>query len=335
MRIYFYIKLQNVVPVYNCLPEIDISEIDTSITIFNKKIKYPFFASAITGGTEISEKVNKHIASVCEELGIPMGLGSQRAMIEKPELKPTFYVRDVAPSILLFANIGAAQLKKYSVKQIMDAVSDVEADALMLHINVAQELFQKEGDANWHGTLENITKLCDASDVPVIAKEVGNGVSRECAKTLKDAGVSGIDVGGFGGTSWVKVDALRSALDFKLFERFGIPTAASVIECRGLGLPIFATGGIRTGLDVAKAIMLGASACGLALPVLRHAMKFESGNFVFYEKTKLKDFFEGLGADLKKAMLLVGARNIKELSGKKYVLLGGLKDWVEQRGLLS
>lgn len=317
---------EDVFLINNSLPEIDYDDIDTSTEFFGKKLSMPLMIDAITGGTEEAKKINKDLAGVAEKKEIIFALGSQRAMIEKPELKDTFYVRDVAPNVLLLGNLGVYQLKKFSIEKIKKALKDVGADAIAIHINPAQEAFQKEGDTDFSNLLSKLSEVCDELEYPVIGKEVGLGISKEIAEQLKEAGVKAIDVGGFGGTNWLVVDALRSGRDFTEFNNWGIPTSVSILESK-VGLPVIATGGIRSGVDIAKAIVLGADVCGMALPFLR-ILKKEG-------KTGVEKFIDNIQKELKIAMFLTGSKNIEELKKARYVLTGKVKDWTEQRNLVQ
>ena len=310
--------------VNNSLPELSSREIDTSLEFLGKRLRMPLIISSLTGGTEEAKQINKDLAEVAEKKGIGFSLGSQRAMIENPELKETFYVRDVAPSVMIFGNLGIYQLKNFSKEKIEDALKYVGADALCVHINPAQELFQKGGDSDFRGALESLKKFCKETKYPVIGKEVGFGISMEVSKKLKDAKVKAIDVGGFGGTNWIVVDGLISEKDFTKFGDWGIPTAVSILEAN-TGLPIIATGGIRSGVDIAKSIALGADVCGIALPFLRILKK--DG------KKGVENYIDYLENELKIAMLLTGSKNISELKKAKYVLTGKTKEWAEQRKL--
>jgi isopentenyl-diphosphate delta-isomerase len=308
--------------VNDSLSETNLKEIDTTIEFLGRKLSMPLMISSLTGGAEESMQINKDLAEIAEKKGIGFSIGSQRAMIEKPELKETFNVRDVAPSVVLFGNIGIFQLSKLSVQQIKDALDYVKADFLFVHINPAQELFQKEGDVNFSGSVESLRKLCKELSYPVIAKEVGSGISKEAAAKLKKAGVKAIDVGGFGGTNWIVVDGLISERDFADFKNWGIPTAASITESK-VGLPLIATGGVRSGLDIAKSIALGADMCGIALPFLK-ILKQEG-------KEGVERYVDKLQRELKISMALTGSKNIAELKKAKYVLTGKTKEWLEQR----
>jgi isopentenyl-diphosphate delta-isomerase len=291
--------------VHNALPEASLEEIDLSTSFFGKGFRLPFFIEGMTGGSPGTEKINRNLAGAAHELGIGMGLGSQRAMLEDPDTAYTYMVRDAAPDIFLLGNIGAVQLQNYSVKEISGLVSGVKADGLAVHLNAAQELSQPEGDNDWRDVISNITKLC-RSGFPVIVKETGCGISAEVASILEKAGVSAIDVAGVGGTSWTMVEHHRGSDTARTFRDWGIPTAESLRQCRqAVSLPLVASGGMRTGLDCAKAMAMGASLAGFALPLLKPAMESQSAVELQLKKTV---------KELKKAMLLVGARNINELS---------------------
>ena len=266
--------LENVELSYKTLPEISMKEIDLSTNFLGKKFSFPFLASAITGGAQVSKKVNLEIAQACQELGIGMGLGSMRAMIQQPSLMETYFVRDVAPNIFLAGNIGAAQLKQFTPEDVNDALSAIEADALAIHVNAAQEAVQPEGDVDFTGVIAKIAEYSDKIKVPVYVKEVGHGISFEVAQVLKETNIKAIDVQGAGGTSWTAVDALRHKDGFGLiFRDFGIPTAVSLIETKsalsGTDKKVIASGGIRNGMDAVKALVLGADMIGNALPLLK------------------------------------------------------------------
>ncbi len=264
---------------HQALPELDLARVDTSVRLFGKTLKTPLLISSMTGGTAKAREINRTLAAAAQEVGMAMGLGSMRAGIEDPSLEPTYQVRDVAPDILLFANLGAVQLNYgYGLAQCQRAVDMIEADALILHFNVLQEAVQPEGDGNFTGLVDKVAAVCRALPVPVIAKEVGWGFSREAARQLADAGVAAIDVAGAGGTSWSQVEMYRAptprhARLAGAFIDWGIPTAVSVGYCREAApdLPVFASGGIRDGIEAAKCIALGATLVGLAGEFLRVA----------------------------------------------------------------
>jgi isopentenyl-diphosphate delta-isomerase len=267
-----------------CLPELDRSEIDLTTLFLGKSLGAPLLISSMTGGTELAQTINCRLAEMAQQYRIAMGVGSQRVAIENPQLTSTFAVRALAPDILLFANLGAVQLNyDYGLEECLRVVEGLEADALILHLNPLQEAVQTKGDTNFRGLLAKIERLCQQLPVPVIAKEVGNGISAPMAQKLIEAGVSAIDVAGAGGTSWAKVeserakDARQQRLG-KTFADWGLPTADCITAVRSIApqIPLIASGGLRNGLDVAKAIGLGADLAGLALPFLQAAAESET-----------------------------------------------------------
>ncbi len=291
--------------VHNALPELEWNDIDTSTVFMGKKFSMPLLVEAMTGGTHETRKINQNLARAAGEIGIGMGIGSQRAAIENPEAVSTFQVRNVAPDIFLLANLGAAQIVEYSPDKIKSAVEMINADALVIHLNTAQELFQKGGHRKWKNVLAGINSACSLG-FPVIVKEVGCGISADVARRLEESGVSAIDVAGAGGTSWIKVEYYNNSSTLsKQFFEWGIPTAESLEQCsKSVSIPLIASGGIRTGMDIAKSIAMGASLAGMALPLLRPATES-------YEAVKEK--LEEIRTGLKATMLLVGVRNIEEL----------------------
>ncbi|MGF1478901.1 MAG: type 2 isopentenyl-diphosphate Delta-isomerase [Cyanophyceae cyanobacterium] len=262
-----------------CLPELDRSEITPAVTFLGKQLKAPLLISSMTGGTEFAKVVNYRLAATAQKYGLAMGVGSQRVAVEKADVAHTFSVRSVAPDILLFANLGAVQLNySYGIKECLQSIALLEADALVLHLNPLQECIQPHGDTNFKGLLDKISDLCFRLSVPVIVKEVGNGISAPMAQKLIEAGVSAIDVAGAGGTSWAKVESERAtnALQRRLgktFSDWGLPTAECISAIRQLNpaIPLIASGGLRDGVEVAKAIALGADVAGLAWPFLQAA----------------------------------------------------------------
>ncbi len=265
--------------VHEALPELDLDRIDTTLSLFGKKLNSPILISSMTGGTEAAKTINMRLAEAAQECGIAMGVGSQRAAIEHPEQAETFQVRKAAPDILLFANLGAVQLNYgYGIDQCRRAVDMIQADALILHLNPLQEAVQDAGDVNFSGLAKKIEEVCKKIEVPVIAKEVGWGISERTAKLLADCGVSAIDVAGAGGTSWSQVEMHRAPDEFTrqlaaTFVGWGIPTAESILNVKRAvpGTLIFASGGIKDGLDIAKSIALGATLGGMAGQFLKAA----------------------------------------------------------------
>lgn len=308
--------------IHRALPEINKSDIDLSCEFLGKKLESPFMITAITGGHPSSLHINKELAKAAEDMQIAIGLGSQRAAVENPSLQDTYdVVRDNAPSTLVVGNIGAPQID-YAEK----AVEMLDADALAVHLNPLQESIQPEGDVNSIGIVDSIGKIVQSVDVPVIAKETGTGIGYEDAILLERQGVSAIDVAGAGGTSWAAVETYRSDDDYygNLFWDWGIPTAVSTVEvAQSVNIPTISSGGIRSGLDAAKAIALGADVAGFALPVLKEA---------YIGSSDVINVIDKFNQSLKIAMFLVGASNIEELKKSKLVITGKTKKWLESRG---
>ncbi len=271
--------LENYRFIHEALPELDLNRIDTTLSLFGKKLNSPILISSMTGGTSAAETINLRLAEAAQECGVAMGVGSQRAAIEHPEQASTFQVRRVASDILLFANIGAVQFNySYGIDQCRRAVDMIQADALYLHLNPLQEAVQDAGDTNWVGLAKKIEEVCKKLEVPVIAKEVGWGISEKTAKVLADCGVQAIDVAGAGGTSWSQVEMHRAPDDFTrqlaaTFVGWGIPTSESILNVKKAvpEMMIFASGGIKDGLDIAKCIALGATLGGMAGQFLKAA----------------------------------------------------------------
>jgi isopentenyl-diphosphate delta-isomerase len=297
--------------VHNALPEIDIDEIDVSVTFLGKRLKAPILISSMTGGFDLARKVNRNLAAAAQALGLAMGVGSQRVAIEEPSAAASFQVRDLAPDILLFGNLGAVQLNYgYGIDQCRRAVAMIGADGLILHLNVLQEAVQPEGNRNFKGLTGKIATVCAELDVPVVAKEVGNGISVDVAMRLQRAGVKAIDIAGKGGTSWSAVEAQRAARRGQpadtAFADWGIPTEEALISTRKAlpELPLIASGGIRTGVDMAKSIALGADLAALGQPLLAAAL--ESAD-------KVIESLAGAIHELKVSMLCVGAKRLGDL----------------------
>lgn len=299
--------------VHQALPELDLAQIDTTLTLFGKRLQRPLLISSMTGGTARARQINRTLAEAAQQTGMAMGLGSMRAAIEDPSLADTYRVRDVAPDILLFANLGAVQLNYgYGLAHCQRAVDMIEADALILHFNALQEAVQPEGDGNFAGLYAKVAEICRHLPVPVIAKEVGWGFAGETARRLAEAGVAAIDVAGAGGTSWSQVEMYRAptarhARVAGAFIDWGIPTAVSVQQCHQAAphLPIFASGGIKTGIEVAKCIALGASMAGLAGDFLRAADKAGVAGVV--------ELAETISDELRVTMFVAGAANLTAL----------------------
>jgi len=271
--------LENYHFTHEALPELDLNRIDTSLSLFGRELNAPILISSMTGGTTEAEAINLRLAETAYVMRVAMGVGSQRAAIENSEQAKTFQVRRVAPDILLFANLGAVQLNYgYSNDHCRRAVDMIQADALILHLNPLQEAVQDAGDTNFAGLAKKIEKVCRKIEVPVIAKEVGWGISEKTAKLLADCGVSAIDVAGAGGTSWSQVEMHRAPDEFTrqlaaTFVGWGIPTADSILNVKKAvpDITIFASGGLKDGLDIAKCIALGATLGGMAGQFLKAA----------------------------------------------------------------
>lgn len=264
---------------HQALPEIDLEQVDTCLHLFGRELNAPILISSMTGGTTEAAAINQTLARAAQETGIAMGLGSQRAAIEHPEQAHTFQVRQFAPDILLLGNLGAVQLNYgYGIEHCQRAVDMIGADALILHFNPLQEAVQPEGDHRFSGLLAKIEAVCRALSVPVIAKEVGWGFSEQAARQLMEAGIAAIDVAGAGGTSWSQVEMHRARDEFQArlagaFIGWGIPTAESIQNVRRAAprVKVFASGGLRDGIDIAKSIALGATLGGMASPFLKAA----------------------------------------------------------------
>lgn len=322
--------------IHNALPEIDFDEISLETSLLGYKLNAPIIISAMTGGSRVAMKINEVLARAAEKLGIGMGVGSQRVALENPSLSSTFsIVREVAPNAFLIANLGAAQFSLgFGVEEARKAIEMIDANALAVHLNPLQEAVQCEGEPKFRGVLSKLNELVAELDVPLIVKETGAGISREVAVLLEKIGVKCVDIGGAGGTSWAAVEyfrALESNNDLyasiaKLFWDWGIPTAISVCEVScATGLEIIATGGVRSGLDVAKAIALGASSAGIALPLLRPA--YERG------VEGVLDFLNKVILELRTVMFLVGAKSISDLKRVPLIIGGFTAEWLKLRGI--
>ncbi|NEU79803.1 type 2 isopentenyl-diphosphate Delta-isomerase [Nostoc sp. UIC 10630] len=297
---------------HSCLPELNHDDIDISTAFLGKHLGAPLLISSMTGGTEQAAMINQRLAQVAQHYKIAMGVGSQRVAVEKPQVADTFAVRKYAPDVLLFANLGAVQLNyKYGLDECLRVVDILEADALILHINPLQECIQPKGDTNFRGLLDKISTLCSKLPVPVIAKEVGNGISAAIANKLIAAGVAAIDVAGAGGTSWAKVESERAENPLqrrlgKTFADWGLPTAECITTIRAIApnVPLIASGGLRHGLDVAAAIALGADIAGLAMPFLQAAAISE---------TAVAELAEVLIAEITTALFCTGNTTLYNL----------------------
>ena len=297
---------------HQALPELDLDAIDTSTRFLGKPLKLPFLISSMTGGAHAAGDINRRLALVAQAMGVAFGVGSQRAGLTHKDLRPTYQVRGVAPDVLLFANLGAVQLN-YGLRkdECLEAIEMIGADALVLHLNPLQEALQPEGDHNFKGLVEKIGELCKTLTVPVIVKEVGCGISQDSAARLAAAGVAAIDVAGLGGTSFARVEAFRrerpEEVELALaFSEWGIPTTEALIEAHRAAptLPLIASGGLKHGLDAAKAIALGADLTGFAHAVLAAASEGEE---------PVRRLLDGFAWQLRVAMFCAAAPSIAAL----------------------
>jgi len=311
--------------VHNALPECNMDNIKLSTRFLGHKIESPLFIAAMTGGHPGTIEVNRRLARAAEKFGLGIGVGSQRAALEDPSLENTFsVVRDEAPDAFVVANIGIVQLRDHGLKWAERAIEMIDADAIAIHLNFLQEAVQPEGDHDGSGLVDALTDLTSSIDLPVIMKETGSGISYETAKRGLGAGVSAIETGGFGGTSWAVIERERAKerkslgddvriLLGETFSDWGIPTVMSLLEIAPLNCPLISTGGLRSGLDIAKSVAMGASLCGMALPLLRSAVKSESA---------LEDKILQINKELKVAMFLTGSESINKLKSARTILTG-------------
>jgi isopentenyl-diphosphate Delta-isomerase len=325
--------LEHVHLVHQALPELALADIDLATTIAGKQLAAPLVITGMTGGTGEAAAVNRDLAKAAQAAGVALGLGSQRAMAEHPELAASYEVRDVAPDVVLFGNVGAVQLITMGTDKVLELAKRIGADAMCVHLNPGQELIQERGDRDFRGCFAAIAKLVDAAAIPVIVKETGCGLSAQAAKALVGAGVRTVDTAGTGGTSWVAVEAVRASagsaaqsLGTELWD-WGIPTAVSVAACVAAGLETLASGGLRSGYDVARALALGARAGGMAAPMLR--AQRAAGT-------------DGVGAMIDQVVgairavcLLTGTRNVADLARAPRHLGAPLRTFLDDLGLTS
>lgn len=305
--------------VHCALPEIDLAEIDTSTQFLGRTLRAPILISGMTGGVERGAEMNRRLAAAAQALGCAMGVGSQRVAIEDPSLASLFRLRDIAPDILLLANLGAVQLNYgYGPAECQRAVDLIEADALVLRLNPLQEALQTGGNTNWAGLLRGIEAVCASLKVPVVVKEVGWGISARVARQLKEAGVVAIDVGGAGGTSWSEVERHRASTAVlhrvcSSFAGWGIPTVESLMMTRAAvpEMPLIASGGLRSGVEAAKTLALGADLAGFAAPLLRAAAESEAGAY---------ELLTALIDELRLSMFCCGACNLAQLKRAELIV---------------
>ncbi len=305
---------------HEALPEIDMDEVDLSTRFLGKELAAPLLVSCMTGGTESAAEINRNLALAAERAGIALGVGSQRKALEDPVSAASFRVRDAAPTAPLLGNLGAVQLNYgMGLAECRQAVEMIGADALALHLNPLQEAIQPEGQCNFKGLLPKIGEVVRELEVPVAVKEIGCGLSGKTARALVDQGVTILDTAGLGGTSWARIEAAR-ATDLELgevFANWGVPSPDSILQIAELrrreardDITLIGSGGVRTGLDVAKAIHLGADLVGLAQPFLEAAM---------VSPERVGERIDRVVRELAITMFCVGAKNFDELRSVKLV----------------
>lgn len=318
------------------IPEIDFNEISTEVTFLGSKFNAPIMVAGMTGGYPKAKDLNTKLAEICAKIGIPMGVGSQRAMLVRPETIDTFAVKKSVPDVFLVGNLGLVQFSyDFTLDHYQKAVDLIEADAMAVHVNSFQELCQPEGDLNWKGSWENLEKICKNSKVPVIGKEVGTGIAFEEVQRLKEIGCTAVDVGGAGGTSWPKLELFRNHKDDALSMndetlRWGIPTAYATWEAtRVKGVEIISTGGMYHGLMAAKALAMGATMVGIARPVLKALVDFGTEG----AEKWLRNYI----LNIKRVMFLLGVETVEELRTQrsKLIPLGKAREWLTYRKLLD
>jgi isopentenyl-diphosphate delta-isomerase len=297
------------------ITEVDYNKISLKTKFLNLKVDYPFLISCMTGGTSEAEKINERLAIAANQLNIPIGVGSQRQALESDEHYKSYQtIKKNAGDVPILSNIGAAQVASIKdISQYQKIIDLVNASALVIHVNPLQELIQLKGEPNFSGLLKNISKLVKNLDVPVFVKEVGSGISKPAAKKLLDTGIKGIDVAGAGGTSWAQVELKRNKEENEYFRNWGLPTTYCLNQIRPLKkkykFTLIASGGITNGIEIAKAIALGADLAASARPILQTVMK----GGVESVCSLIQNWFD----DVKKIMYLTGSSSLKDLSSKK------------------
>jgi len=318
--------------VHDALPDMKLSDVDLSVTLFGKTLRAPLIIASMTGGTPEAGRINRELAGIAEERGYGFGLGSQRAMLVRPASAESYRVREVAPTTLVLGNVGVVQARAMTTSEVRVLVDEVGADAMCVHLNPAMELIQPGGDRDFGHGLDTLRRLGRDLGVPVVVKETGCGISPAVGRRLRDVGIQHVDVSGAGGTSWVGVETRRAASAGdgssqalgEAFWDWGVPTGASVALLAPMGFEtLVATGGIATGLDVARAIAIGASAAGIARPILRALMSSE-GRAAAISK------LDGIEAELRAALLLTGCRDFAALRRAPRVVLPPLASWLAQ-----
>ena len=319
--------------IHQSLPELDYQKIDMTTKFLGRQFDYPILINAMTGGHPESAKVNKTLAQFASEFNIPMEVGSQRAAIENVDLIGTYgiareFTKSAGGNIFLIGNIGGGQLvQHYGIEEVQKCIEMIDADALAIHLNPLQEALQKEGNVNYQNLLGKIKEIITQIKVPIIIKETGNGLSQGALKSLKDIGVKYVDVSGAGGTSWAAVESYRHGKDNEFakiainFRDWGIPTVVSTIMAVKIGLNVICSGGIRTGIDIAKSIACGADIAGIALPFLEHAFQEDLDGL----RDQMKIFIR----ELQTSMFLTKSANIEKMKTAKKIFLGKIKEWID------
>lgn len=316
--------LENIRLINDSVPELDLEEIDLGYIFLGKKLKFPLLINAITGGTEQASQINQALSILAARQQIAMAVGSQTIAIENPGLKYTFALaREANPDGIILANISAAS----GVKEALEAVEMIQADGLQLHFNIPQELAMPEGERSFKGILKRVKKIKENCPVPIIAKEVGFGFSRESIERIYQTGISIFDIGGQGGTNFVSIEDKRRGMFGNELDGWGIPTAVSLIEALSLELPvkIIASGGVRSALDAAKALALGADLVGMAGSLLKILLN--------HGPEELEREIEAFFYRLKAVFLMTGARNLEEIKEKPLIILNETAQWIESRGI--
>lgn len=310
---------------HQAVPELDLAEIDLRCKIGEKSLAAPIIINAMTGGSPQTLSINRALARVARELKIAMAVGSQTAALDNSNVRDTFeVVRQENPDGVIMANVSALT----PPEKALEAVEMVQADLLQVHLNIPHELAMTEGDRKFRGILDNLEHISARLPVPVVAKEVGFGLSGEIVKRLSETGIQWVDIGGRGGTNFIKIENQRGTPLFgPSLQNWGIPTAVSLLETVVLGLPlkITATGGIRCALDIAKVLALGADLAGIAGSALRILLQGSA--------EALQQNFERMLYELRCIFLMTGARNLDEIKQKPVIIMGRTREWLEQRGI--
>jgi isopentenyl-diphosphate delta-isomerase type 2 len=310
--------------VHRALPEINAEDVETGLDFLGKRVSMPVLISSMTGGSDEGYQANKNLARAAQQAGIPVGMGSMRILFRKPEVFDHFYLKRYAPDVPVFANMGGVQIRDFPHHEMAELIRRLEVDALVVHLNPGQELFQPEGDRDFRGITDGIARFCESSPVPVIVKETGFGIHPAEVDRLFDAGVSYVNVAGAGGTNWVTVESYRADGPLQAaaeeFAEWGTPTALLLAALGRRNGRIIASGGLRSGMDVAKAVALGAELAGLALPFIRAVVR--GGVDGVLEVT------EQLRMTLESVMVMTGSRTLEDLRRVQVLRTPGFNEQV-------